>query len=428
MKKVSIGKLSNGMKVYIQYDFSASSCLWGIGIKAGSLYDPQSLLGMAHLTEHVMCAESKNLSNYAADLLFEKFTGGPEGNIMISTDKTCTFFGPLNSLYYERHMKSLFEMLSQIIKDRVITEDRLAAEKAAINNEHYLRGVDIAETIPSELIHQALYETNLARNGIDGNMEHVRSATLKEVRQFVKQYYTPQNMFLIFLGPNFQKAMEIAKQNFGDWDPPKIQTFPPINIKSYDIFPVLNSIKSLELAKTGTSQYHVMVGFPTETYLSHDATALDIIAQLIAFRMKRRLRDANLDFNKGTYRALGFTERTFLHGIIYFGFATLDAEFAKYGENIILEECRKLKTELADPKELDACIFNSYYQFLDAFKNCPADLADMILRAATNGDTELEKMHLIGQNTKNITRSKIREVANKYFTDNYARAILKPVL
>lgn len=416
------------MTVYVQYDSGASSGLWGIGIKTGSLYDPPGKLGMAHLAEHVMCAASKNVPDYEMDLLFEKLTDGPEGNIDISTNQTCTFFGPYSPLYYERHMKLLFETLSNMIKDRVITENSLAAEKAAVHNEHYLRGTDIAETIPCELIHQALYENNPARNSIDGDIEHVKSVTLKEVRQFVEQYYVPQNMFLIFLGPNFQKAMEIARQNFNDWHPRRIQIYPSLDAASYDIYPVLNGIKSLELAKTGISQYHVTVGFPTENYLSGDAEALDILARLLAFRIKRRLRNDNLEFNKGTYRALGFTARTFLHGIIYFGFATLNSEFAKYGEDVILGECRKLKTELIDPKELDAFIFSLYYQYLDAFKKSPAGMAELILQAATNGDTELEKMYLTGQKIKTTTRSKLREIANKYFTDNYARAILKPVL
>lgn len=427
-KDIGIGTLANGMNVYIQYDPSISGHLWGIGIKVGSFYDPTGQKGMAHLAEHVMCAESIKFSNETTDLIFEKYTDGPEGNINIRTDRVSTFFGPADNLRYKRYMHVVFDLFASMLKDRIITPENLATEKAAIHNEYFLYGEDDMFSVLYNLIHKALYKKNPAMYQIDGTMIDVERATLRHVKKFVDTYYIPSNMFLTILGPKFHEGMRIAQTFFGDWNPKSRKTIiePNWDIYRDDIIPELTLIQSCEITRTGIGQHHIAIAFPTEGYVSQDAEMLDVLVRILAHRIKRRLRDRNLDFNKGAYRALGYAERTFLHGILYLWFATIDAEFAKFGEQIILEECGKLKEELLSKDELQIFVDSLYNQHMSALKTSPYEVTELIIASACNGDENLEWLHQKANRFRKITRVRLRNAANKYLTDNYARAIIRP--
>jgi predicted Zn-dependent peptidase len=50
----------------------------------------------------------------------------------------------------------------------------------------------------------------------------------------------------------------------------------------------------------------------------------------------------------------------------------------------------------------------------------------MVIHAATNGDPDLTKLHAYRANIQRVSRRQVRAVANKYFTESYARARIVP--
>jgi len=160
--------------------------------------------------------------------------------------------------------------------------------------------------------------------------------------------------------------------------------------------------------------------------MSKDAEALDVLARILAFRLRWRLREENRNFYEGVYRANVYTSRSFVHGLLYTNFATVGGEFAKRGEEIVLEEVRKLKEGLVDDREFDAMVFYLDNNYLDVFRKVALNLSEMIIEAVCNGDEELTHLHSFRQRLHRVTRKKLRCVANKYFTKNYARVLIKP--
>ncbi len=429
MRAVKIGYLENGMTVYTQYDPSMSSHLWSIGVKAGSLHDPPNKIGLAHHTEHVICAQSRTYSNEEMDLLCEQLMGGPEGNIYIATGKECTSYGPMDFLPVKKKMEKIFSAFVGMLRDQIITPESFAAEAAAIHNEFYLRGYHDMDSMLYEMVHWHLYKKNPARNSVLGSVQDVRSITMEDTINFVRTYYVPSNMFLVLLGPTHQEAMNIANKYFGNWNPSEIAMVPWVNFKDdvyqNDIFPSTRKA-SVVLGRKGIRQHYVAVAFRTEAAGTKDSAGIEVLGRLLAHRMKRRLRDENQDFEKGVYRFLHYTERTFMHGVIYFHFATVSEDFADYGEQVIQEECEKVKTNLVSAKEMSVFVESLQDQYKSMMTRCPANLLDGIYHSACNGDEDLTGLFSYGDSLKHLTRQRLRVVANKYFTDFYLTVRIRP--
>ncbi len=422
--EVKFGELPNGVRFYAQHDCTKGSSLAGIGVKCGSIYTPPGLVGLPHLVEHVLARECLKYKGEDVDLMFERL-GGPEfGDINIRIDKTSTFFGFDNQLRREVMLFCL-DVIANLLRDRIVNLEGVEVEKAAIHNEYFLRGVDDAFSVIYDGMHEVLYERNPVRMRIDCKIEDLKRITPYHVRRFIKKHYIPQKTFLIAFGPKFNEVSELAKRYLGNWERASVE--PELDYNHSDDFPVLASVKSLEIPRPGIHQYHLSLGFPTGTYLSRDTEALDVLARIWAYRLRMRLREQNRDFNKGAYRALAFTfSRSFLHGLIFSWFATVSEEFVKQGEEVALQEAEKLKQELADERTFDVVKKSLDDAYLYAFHYSPGGLSEMVVEAVCNGDEELTHLHSYRERLGRVSRRRLRDVANKYFTKNHARVLIRP--
>lgn len=421
MRKVSCGKLFNGMRFYTQYESSGVTNLFGIGIKAGSIHDPESARGTAHVAEHVLFrATPHGMDEEYVNRFVYEYMGGFDG-LNVHITKTATFFGSCD-LYSRKDLKAFFDLIVGLIKDHSITRDGASVEKAAVHQEYYLMGNDIpSETIDS-LFYKTLYTMNPVRYSIDGDVDHIRECTAERVRSFVRRYYVPKNMFIVALGPSFVETRETCERVFENWGP---TTVPQFHYDHSDDSPVLRAVVSHEAERVGIHQYHLAIGFPTETYLSRDAEALDVLAKILSMRLFMRLREKNRDFDKGTYRAPVVAERSFVHGVFYAKLATTSRDFVQTMEDVFVRECAALKEHI-DEQDMKACVGGIVRWYKDAFRDSAETLADLIIRAVSNGDDELIRLHDYKDRVAKLTRRRLQSVARKYFTKNYVRALLKP--
>lgn len=420
MHPVSVGPpLKNGLRFYAHGD--RVSRLAGVGLTRGSIHDPKNKRGLVHLWEHVATQRTHNLDFYNTQLLFWKCMGGSDKDRNIHTTRVGVFFGH-GDLYWKRHMLELFPVFASMIKKPLFDRGDLVAEKAAVREEYFLRGVDWMPELVDDMMHEAMYERNPARNRIDCDPEELLSITLKDLERF-QRHVVPNAMFVLLLGPSFEEAKKLVLRNFDDMIPGSPH---PLTYDRSEDFPTLPSVKVVETARRGIHQYHTAVGFPTETYSTKDAEALDVLAQILEFRLYLRLRKGTTDPKKGVYRVEVFTPRTFVHGIFYIYFATSNRELAQECVNSILQEISTLRKEFVPAQELKSMLERMDAEYREAFRDRAEALADMIIAAVCNGDDELKGMHSFLPRLHRITRGKIRDIANKYLTDRYIKVVITP--
>lgn len=416
MKRVSVGTLKNGFRFYTQMDNRVH--VSGVGVRAGSVHDPTGLRGMCHLAEHIVGGYSRE-----NELKFEEYQCGPDENVNIRVNHSSTFYGH-DLLLRREYMFELFDIVANGVKNPAIDQAALETERAAVLNEYYLRGIDAMEDLVDVLLHQTMYEKNPARNRIDCEPEELLRITVEDVRAFVRKYYVPNNMFAVILGPSFRKAKKLAEQYFGELRPRAVQ---PLAYDFSETRPALTGIKTTEAEQKGIHQYHVAVAFPTYPYGSKDDEALDVLAHIWAWRLREALRDENREWGKGTYRALTFTTRSFVHGMIYATFATPAEDFARYGTEKIIAACDELKTKWVLDDELVAMSNKAYNDYVEDFADAQGELAERIIDATANGDPDMQRLNSFLGRLSRVGKKSIMRVANEYFTTpNYVSVVIKP--
>ena len=411
-----------GITCYGQYDPGRTTWLCGIGCKVGSMHVDG---GLPHLAEHLLARDCGRYDEEEVDRLFEKYADGPEGSINVRIFRTSTFLGH-QGLLYKHDMVRFFDLLVNLVRHKIITTRGILSEKAAVHQEYWFNGIDpVSETI-DDLMHRTMYETNPARNRIDCEPDMLLRVTPGKIRSFIRKYYVPKNMFVLILGPRVQEAIEIAENYFGDWLVDKDKNGPETKLDESEKFLALNAPRHTEVVRPGIVQSHLAIGFPTGPYMSNDREALMVLARIWAWRVRRRLRDDNQNFEEGVYRALAYTPSSFLHGMIYLWYASKSLEFVKRSEAVVLEEVERLKKDFVSGKELDAITYSLYAQHYSVFRDSPSSLAELVIEAVCNGDEKLVRLHDFGRRVRKLSAKKLRAVANRYFTKDYARVLIRP--
>jgi len=421
MKLVSYGRLKNGIMYYSQYD--PTSNVSGIGVRRGSIHDPPDRRGKFHLIEHVICRSSKKYDNRKVDLILEEFMGGPDADINIRIDRTSTFFGHDN-LLYRNHVIKCFDMLASLFLDRLVDREGLEVEKAAILQEYYLYGVDVMYNLVGDLMHKVMHDdNNPVRNRIDCEPGELEKITLAEVKQDIKRGYSTENTFVILLGPKFTEAKAMTEKYFGHLP----RTSAPVLDHDFSKkFHGLSCARSIIHEQPGIHQSHLAIGFPTGKFMTGDDAAIEILARIWAFRLRMRLREGNINFREGVYRTLVYSPRSFAHGMIY-SWLAVNPSFVSRAEEIVLDECDKLKKDQVVNGEFNAIKNSIRNIYRDAFLKSPGALSELIIQSTCNGDEELVHLHSFLDRWAKVTPRKLREVANKYFTiPNYARVLIRP--
>jgi predicted Zn-dependent peptidase len=423
--EVRVDALSNGMLYYYLPVEDTTTNISGSGFLAGSSYDPLQKKGLAHAVEHIRCRISRKYPDpHDLELQLKRYLGGHEsGAWNIRTDLMSVLYGHGN-LLTRKAMYAVFDIMASFVHPGQAILDELGmrnVEIPAVKNEYYQYGDDHPPAVIDGLLYSQLYTTNPAHWRVDGLFEHVHSFTIEDAKRFVRRYYVPNNAFMIMLGPKYTVVREFAERYFGDWKAPK--SVPVLDYDRNDDVPVLSGIRRAYEYRN-IKQYHFGMAWPTETYHTPDAEAIDVLANILETRAWR-LREGNIDPDAGAYRASFGAVRNMTHGMIWFWFATISRKYVATAENIILEEIASLSEKLPSQKEFDVAIANLLTEYREAFKTTPDMLAELVIEGAANGDPELKGVREFRDRLRRVTRHKVREMARKYLTPHaYVRVVV----
>jgi zinc protease len=420
-KKIHAKQMDNGFWVYSRNDDVAHT--GGFGARVGSIYDPLNARGTSHFYEHVTARRTRKLPGRELDIQFAKYLGGPDDDINIRTDLVSTFYGH-GDLIRTDHMFKVLDIMADLLNDRLLDQEGLEVEMSAVYQEYFLNGRDLVDSELDQMVREALYERNPARNRIDCVPEELTRITLADLRQFGRRYYVPANMFMVMIGPKHERARAFARRHFGDL--PK-SSRPRLDYDRSEDQPKLSSTKLVERPWPGIHQVHTAVAWPTSPSGAGEGEVLDVLADTLRMRLSWRLREDNRVLDSGTYRNAVHTERTFVHGMLYATFATVNPEAAARAHDIVMEEVARLREELAPADEVDAHRSHLEYFWLDALRGNALNLSEFIIDAACNGDEDLSRLNTYQDRIRAVDRRKVREAARKYLTDEHVQAVIRPV-
>jgi zinc protease len=191
--------LANGLRVYSVRDPSTANVSVQVWYGVGSKDDPRGRSGFAHLFEHLMFKQTRNLANEQFDRLTEDVGGY---NNASTNDDYTDYFEVVPANHLERILWAEAERMSNLVVDDKVFK----SERDVVKEE--LRQRVLAQPY-GKLFYILFPEISYARSpygrpGI-GSIEDLDAATVEDVRAVHATYYRPDNATLFVVG-NFDDA------------------------------------------------------------------------------------------------------------------------------------------------------------------------------------------------------------------------------
>lgn len=204
-------KLENGLEVItIKKDTQISSI--NIGVKVGALNESLNEKGISHYIEHMLFKGTKNRT-------FQKLNDDLEalgGEYNAYTDFSQTVYS-ISCL--EEELKSAIEILSDMLICSKFPEEEIEKERGVILAE-IRSSKDSVEDFSFKKINEVAFKNSSLRYDVAGLDENVRNFTKKELYEYYKKYYIPNNSLITMVSSlSHEEAFEEISKHFSKWEP-----------------------------------------------------------------------------------------------------------------------------------------------------------------------------------------------------------------
>ena len=448
-------KLKNGLSVFIWEDESQSDVYGIVGVRAGSINDPEQYTGLAHYLEHVMfkgtekigtlnweeekpiyeqiiakydemanetdpakkkaineaineltiAAGKVSVSNEFSNLM--ESMGGKQVNAGTSYDLTY-----YHNSFPAYQINKWLEISSQRLINPVFRAFQPELETVY---EEYNLYQDQPSSVLSEYVLSKAFEGHPYSRPIIGLPEHLKNPRLSELIKFYNDWYTPENMVLILVG-NI-KAEQISGRiaaSFGrlaQGNTPERKVYPDLDIQ-------------------GRKQYSAKVGtYPMVTLIykgvpsGHpDEKPLEIALSLLSNRSSTGALDKltiDGELMSGAASPYFFREqgRCVLRAIPLYDQGQRRFDSNKSAEKKLLKAVEDVANGKFDEWLIEAIKINMCREY-DLSLESNHSRAMMLLNSFVN-EEELSSILEYKEQIMAITVDDIKRVAKQYLSDNY---------
>jgi zinc protease len=402
-------RLANGLRVIVKPDRRAPVAVMMLLYKVGGVDEVNGVTGVAHVLEHMMFKGTPTVPAGEYSRLISAVGG--RDNAFTNND----FTG-----YFAALQKSHLELALRLEADRManltLAADEFAKEIKVVMEERRWRTDDQPRSLAYEQLMATALIAHPYRNPIIGWMNDLENMRVEDAREFYRRWYTPNNATLVVVGDVEPKeVLALAGRYFGaiksrNLPERKPQQEPPqLGIKRVTV-------------KAPAELPYVLITFRTpalrDAERDWEPYALEMLAAVLdgsdAARLRRSLvreqriasaADAGYD---GIARGPGFF---YLTATPVPGKSAADVEqglrreMAKIIEQGVTEE----ELERVKAQAVAAHVYQRDSMFFQARQIASLEAADISHRTL---DLQLKKL-------REVTAEQVREVAGKYFRDDF---------
>jgi zinc protease len=207
--------LDNGLTVVVHEDRKTPIVAVNIWYHVGSKNEKPDKTGFAHLFEHLMFGGSEHVQGSYIEAM--ERIGATDLNGTTSEDRTNYFENvPTSALDYALFAES--DRMGYFYN--TISQETLDLQRGVVQNEKR-QSENQPYAIVEDLVVKSTYPAGHPyAHTVIGSMEDLDSASLDDVREWFKTYYTPSNAVLVLAGDvNVAEAREKARRYFSDIPP-----------------------------------------------------------------------------------------------------------------------------------------------------------------------------------------------------------------
>ena len=271
--------LPNGLKVIVHEDHSVPIVTVNTWYHVGSADERPGRTGFAHLFEHLMFMGSEHVPTGQFDQLLE--AAGADNNGSTTEDRTN---------YYEDGPSNALDLMLYLDSDRMgfllpeITAAKVDLQRGVVQNERRQSYENQPYGLADENILKRLYPADHPYSWpVIGSMADLTAASLEDVQQFFRGYYTPNNATIAIAGDvGFAQVRRAVERWFGavPRGPAVTRRPPPAVTLSADVYVTLED--RVQLPRVYDTWHTVRAFAP-------DDAALDVLADILAGGRSSRL-------------------------------------------------------------------------------------------------------------------------------------------
>ena len=208
--------LSNGMDVVVIPDHRAPVVTHMVWYKVGAVDEAPGKSGIAHLFEHVMFKQTKNIGPEEFTSIVQR--SGGQLNAFTSWDYTA---------YYERVAKPQLGKMMELEAERMVNllidddpKGPFISERDVVKEERRQRIDNNPNVILQEKVLGAFWKGHPYEITVIGKMDEVAALTPQDGLDFYHHYYSPENAILVVAGDvTPEEVRTLAEANYGTIQP-----------------------------------------------------------------------------------------------------------------------------------------------------------------------------------------------------------------
>jgi len=325
--------LKNNMKCVVNVNKNSPSFAFRIGFIGGLKEEPDGKNGIFNVLSKMLL---KGTSNKDAATIAKEIDM-LAGDITPFSGKNT--FG-LTGKFLSKDLKTVFKLLSELIKDTVFRADELARVKDEVLSE-IRQKEDDPITFTFMRFREAIFEGHPYSKDPDGNERDVKNITVSDLNAIYKKYVTPQEAILAISGDvDYAEIKGLFEEFFSDFNGEKV------TLKK--VLPKQKKQEVFEKKKMG--QRHLIFGFLGPGIIDKDKYAVEVMAAILSGmggRIHRILREEN----PYAYALTFFNRQDYETGSmgIYIG---TDEKYKDSVKRIAIDELKRIAKDGFTPEEV----------------------------------------------------------------------------
>ncbi|WP_072673364.1 M16 family metallopeptidase [Erythrobacter sanguineus] len=217
-EKWLFGEMKNGLRYAVRGNgVPPRQVSIRVRVDAGSLHEEDPEQGFAHLLEHLLFRESKYLGQAEAIAAWQRLGATFGSDTNAETSPTHTVYKLDIPDISDAKLSESFKLLSGMIRDPVLNDANVAAERPIVLAEKRERGG--AGQRMADLTRRTFFAgQRLATRNPIGTDDTLNGATGKAVKAFYERWYRPENTVIVVAGDADPVVLAgLVEQWFGDW-------------------------------------------------------------------------------------------------------------------------------------------------------------------------------------------------------------------
>jgi zinc protease len=401
-------RLANGLRVILHEDHSTPIVGVNLWYHVGSKNEVPGKTGFAHLFEHMMFQGSKN---YDDDYFKPIQEAG--GNLNGSTN-------PDRTNYWEVVPSNFLELALFMEADRlgglldVLNEAKLANQREVVKNEKRQNYDNRPYGLVGAKINETLYPKTHPYHWLTiGSLDDLSAASLEDVKDFFRRYYTPNNATLSIAGDfTPAEARRLVEKHFGSI--PRGPEVAPVPVQMATI----NEVKRINL-EDRVALPRVYLVWPAPPQFTPDEAALDALATILAGGKSSRLYKTLVYERQIAQDVSGFNNGGEIAGQFQIVATAKPGRTLAELEGAINEELERIKQTPPTPEEIERAYnareaaFIYSLQTVGGFggKNDQLNQYATYLKRPGYFDEDLARY-------RRVAAQDVKRVANQYLTDH----------